>query len=277
MMNETIGIIGFGNMGQAIAARLKADYKIFVFDKDRNKTRNLIEINVADNIADLLKQVKTVILAVKPQDFDTVLEEIKNYAADKLIISIAAGITTVYIEKSLGEAKVIRVMPNMPARLGKGVTCLCKGRFASREDLNFTQKIFDYLGKTLILKEEMMDAATAISGSGPGYYFYRVENNPREYKNNPDKFLKNFIEDLKGAALTLGFSEEEAGLLSSATGTASDFMLAQTQLPAAQLKQQVASKGGTTEAALEVLKRNGSLKEAVQAAYARAKQLAKRS
>ena len=100
-MQLTIGIIGFGNMGSAIGEQLKLKYQLLTFDKDRNKTKNLEDIKIQDNAIDLVNRSKVIILAVKPQDFDTVLGEIKNYCNDKLIISIAAGITTANIENKL--------------------------------------------------------------------------------------------------------------------------------------------------------------------------------
>ncbi|MGE5197507.1 MAG: pyrroline-5-carboxylate reductase family protein, partial [Deltaproteobacteria bacterium] len=176
-MNRRIGIIGFGNMGSAIAKLLKADYRIFVFEKDASKTNGLADIQAASGIADVVNKVDTVILAVKPQDFDAVLDEIRTCSnlTDKLFISIAAGITTQYMEKTLGVARVIRAMPNMPAKIGLGITCLSKGRFATEEDFDFTQDLFLYLGETLRIEERMMNAATAISGSGPGYCYDLIE------------------------------------------------------------------------------------------------------
>ena len=133
-------------MGQAIAEQIKSMYPIWVFDKDSNKTKNLSDINIARNVVDLLNEVDTVILAVKPQDFDTLLDEMKGNVKDKLIVSIAAGITTVYIEKRLGQTKVIRVMPNLPARIGKGMICLCRGKFSTDDDdLNFSKQLFENL------------------------------------------------------------------------------------------------------------------------------------
>lgn len=268
---QEIGIIGFGNMGSAIAGRLKADYRIFVFDKDKNKTNNLSDIKVARDTLDLINAVDIVILAVKPQDFNNLLEEIKRQAKEKLFISIAAGITTSYIEKYLGKARVIRAMPNMPARIGKGMTCLSKGRFAIEEDLNFTKQLFSRLGQTLILHEEMMDQATAISGSGPGYlYDWSVGRNIEEVK----KYAQDiFIPSLTASAKAIGFFPEEANILARVTAEGSIVFLEKSNLSPSELKKQVASKGGTTEAALEVLHKGGSLEEAVKAALSRAKEL----
>lgn len=266
---KKIGIIGFGNMGSAIAARIKHKYEVFVFDKDRQKIQDVA--NPVLELADLVKKVDTVILAVKPQDFEALLADIRDYARGKLIISIAAGINTGYVEKCLPGARLVRVMPNMPARVGMGMSCLCKGKFASVEDLNSARELFNNLGKTLILSEDMMDAATAVSGSGPGYFYALIEG---KNVNEAKKYLTDtFIPALKEAAVAVGFTVNDAEVLAEATGIGSMSFLAESHLLPAELKKQVASRGGTTEAGLEVLDKSGSLTEAVQAAAKRAKSL----
>jgi len=259
-------------MGSAICQRLKNSYSLFVFDKDSAKTKNLSGVNVAENILDLLNKSEAVILAVKPQDFDNLLNEIKTNIKGELVISIAAGVTTGYIEKILGRVKVIRVMPNLPARIGKGMSCLCRGKFASDKDLNFAKELFDKLGQTLIINEDMMDAATAISGSGPGYFYNFIEKKDREeIKQSADKF----VESLSASAKSIGFSNEQANILAKATVGGSLALLQETKLSPLELKKQITSKGGTTEAALEVLHNSGSLRDAVKAALKRAKELSK--
>jgi pyrroline-5-carboxylate reductase len=270
-MKKKIGIIGFGNMGSAIAGRIKPKYEVLVFDKDREKTKNLTKINVADNLISLISQVEVSILAVKPQDFDVLLNDMSNYVNGKLIISIAAGITTKYIENRLGQARVIRVMPNLPIKIGKGMSCICRGESAKEDDLNFTEKLFKKIGKTLILSESMVDAATAISGSGPGYLYDESEGKSLD---EIKKYAKEiFIPALTASAHELGFSSEESQILAEVTGIGSIAFLEKTGLSPSELKKQVASKGGTTEAALEVLHKGGSLLEAVKAAKKRAEEL----
>lgn len=269
-----IGIIGFGNMGSAIAERIKSKFKVFIFDKDKAKTSNVSGVEVAQDCIDLLTTVNTIVLAVKPQYFDTLLNEIKDYVKDKLIISIAAGITTACIEGRLNRVRVVRVMPNLPAKVGKGMICICKGESATREDLNFTWQLFRNLGEFLVLNENMMDAATAISGSGPGYlYDWGEGRNIEEIK----KYTKDvFIPSLTLAASAIGFTLEQAKLLARATGEGSIIFLSNSGLLPQEIKKQVASKGGTTEAGLEVLHRGGSLEEAVKAALKRAKELSRK-
>lgn len=274
---KKIGIIGFGNMGSVIGEQLKADYKLVVFDKDSAKLGNISDMGIASSISALVDETDTIILAVKPQDFDTVLNEARNckHLTDKLFISIAAGITTLYIEKILGVVRVIRAMPNLPARIGKGMICLARGKFASDQDLEFSDDLFEYLGEVMEIKESMMNAATAISGSSPGWYFERVNLNYQRWENEHEAFLKEFIIDLKEAAEKIGFNPYQAEFISSTTGTASDLMLMKLKKPAAELRDQVTSKGGTTEAGLEVLRAGGSLTEAAKAAVKRAAELSK--
>lgn len=264
-MQNKIGIIGFGNMGQAIALQIKTDYQVFAFDKDQNKLNNFKGINIQRNCSDVLNKVDTVILAVKPQDLKSLLAEIKPVTKDKLIISIAAGITTASVEKILGAVRLIRAMPNMPAKTGSGMTCLCKGEFSSIEDLDFAQELFAYLGETLNIDESMMNAATAVSGSGPAYVCYFL-------KENKEKFLQDF----QDAAENLGFSPQESALLTKTTFFGTKDYLKKTGASCEELIKQVASKGGTTEAALEVLKGKGSLKDALSAALKRAQELSNR-
>lgn len=273
-MKQKIGIIGAGNMGAAIAERIKRKYRLFVFDKDREKANRIKGVNLSENSAELAKNVDVIILAVKPQDFDEALKGLKNYTKDKLIVSIAAGISTNYVEKYLDNARVIRVMPNMPARIGKGMSCLCKGKFAGQTDLGFAQKLFNNLGKTLVLNEDMMDAATAVSGSGPGFWCDRLEVKP---KDQWEKYSQEvFIPEFTAAAEGTGFSRSEAEFTVSATIEGTLFLLKASGLSPAELKKQVTSKGGTTEAGLEILSKGGSLADAVGAAVKRAKELSRK-
>jgi pyrroline-5-carboxylate reductase len=274
MSKKKIGIIGYGNMGSAIAERIKSAYEVIVFDKDISKTKNLSDIKVATDTIDLAKRADVFVLAVKPQDFEGLLKEIKDYAKDKLIISIAAGITTSYIETRLNKARVVRVMPNLPARIGKGVSCLCKGRFSKENDIKLALRLFKLIGEVLVLSENMMDAATAISGSGPGFWSQAVENRPkREWKEYSKKTL---IPEFSSAAISVGFNAKQARFLAEKTVWASFDTVNAWHIKPEEFKKLVASKGGTTEAGLKKLKRGGTLLDAVRAAIQRAKRLSLR-
>lgn len=275
-----VGIIGFGNMGSVIARRLAAqadEYEVLVFEKDKAKTIKARDISFAKDIPDLILKVDTVILAVKPQDFERVLKDLKNRILGKLVISIAAGISTKHIEKALGNVRVIRAMPNIAAKIGESVTCLCKGSFANDDDLESAHEIFCYLGTARIIDESMMNAATAISGSGPGYIFYFIKNSAMDSNNIPEHARHDMMRRLEKAAQALGFNTEDAAFLAANTTNASISLLKATRLPPQELEAQVTSKGGTTEAGLEVLRKGGSWEEAAHAALKRAEELAKRS
>lgn len=272
-MVKKIGIIGYGNMGASIAQQLRSEYKILVFDKDYDKVQNVTELSMAYNAIDLVNNVELIVLAIKPQDFKAVFDEIKSSVDNKLVISIAAGITTSYIEKRLAKARVIRAMPNLALRVGLGMTCLCRGRSSIEQDLVFAQELFNRLGQTIILDESMIDAATAISGSGPGYFYYYAEDKNMEEIKNYAKDI--FIPSLTSAAIKIGFTQEQAALLAEVTVRGSITFIEKTKILPSEAKKQVASKGGTTEAGLEALYRGGTLEDAVEAAFARSKELSR--
>jgi pyrroline-5-carboxylate reductase len=272
-MDYGVGIIGFGNMGSAMAERMRRvsynlkKIKILVFDKDAGKTGTIKTADVAKNIKDLVQRVDTVILAVKPQDIDTALAEMKDIKRPNLVISVAAGITTGYIEKALDNVKVVRAMPNLPAKIGKGMTGLCAGKSAVG-DLDWSENLFCSLGAVLIVEETMMNAVTAVSGSGPAYVCYFLE---KESGRKKHQFLLKF----RDAAQKVGFTKKETALLVDTTFSGTVAFLKKTNTSPADLIKQVASKGGTTEAALMVLQNGGSLEEAVLAAKKRAEELSK--
>jgi len=190
-----------------------------------------------------------------------VLEDIKgSFTSDKLFISIAAGKRIQKIKEQLGECKLIRVMPNTPARIGQGLAGIYAPENAN-DKLEQTVAIFSSVGKAIILeKEEMIDIITAVSGSGPAYYFLLMEN-----------MIK--------AAMELGFTEERATeiVLQTAKGAAllAEFAKANGQTPA-QLREKIVSRGGTTEAALKVFAEGnfgGLVDSAIKRAHARSKEL----
>jgi pyrroline-5-carboxylate reductase len=173
----------------------------------------------------------------------------------------------------LGTVKVVRVMPNMAIKIGQGVSCLSKGKFATKEDFDATEKLFKYMGETLRIEEEKMPIVTAVSGSGPGFYFDIIESGNK----NPAEFKTEFIIALTKAAEGRGLNHEEAVFLALGTGNACQLLLSETKLPPSELKKQITSRGGTTQAGLEKLQ--GSIEhldEAVEAAKKRAEELGKK-
>jgi pyrroline-5-carboxylate reductase len=263
-------------MGRAIAERIKLEYEVLVFDKDKNKTKDLLGMGPAENIVDLASKADVIILAVKPQDFDGILKELTGHTENKLVVSIAAGISTSYIDERLGRARIIRVMPNIAARIGRGLSCLCKGRFAGQEDVDFSRELFAHVGKTLFIGEDKMDLATAVSGSGPGFFYDFLEREALDYKNIPEEKIEAFNKSLRESAEAIGFNPDEARFLAEATVSGSCDLLSFEGVTPAQLREQVTSRGGTTQAGIEVLHKGGSLADAVKAALRRARELGKK-
>ncbi|MCX5712335.1 MAG: pyrroline-5-carboxylate reductase [Candidatus Omnitrophica bacterium] len=278
-MKKTIGIIGCGNMGRAIAEKIKTDFPVLVFDKFIEKTGNVSGVQAVSGIGQLCSGAQAIILAVKPQDFDDMLDELKGKINNKLIITIAAGIPTFLIEKSLGAVAVVRVMPNIAARIGKSTSCVSKGKYAGIEELDLVQNIFDLLGQTIVIEEALMNAATAVSGSGPGFFYYLLQSkkiNPTEFDVVKRFALEEFSVQLTRAALALGFNMGQAEFLAVNTVEGSLGMLNQEGVSLEELIKQITSKGGTTEAGIEALGKGLSLEEAVNAAKMRAEMLARR-
>lgn len=263
---KNIGIIGYGNMGSSIAGRLKSKYRVFVFDQDRSKTRGQKDLMVACSAIDLVLKAEIIILAVKPQDFKDLLLGIKKYCKNKLIISIAAGISTKDIEGILGRVRVVRVMPNIGVIVAKAISYICQGRFTNENDLSLAEKLFDSIGKTVILKDEkLMHAATAVGGSGPGFRGYLFDKMSNE----------DFIQSLTVAAEGTGLPADIAAKSASAVSAATVCVMEALGITPLELTKKVTSKRGTTEAGLKVLRKGGSLKEAVMAALKRSKELAR--
>ena len=263
-MKQTVGIIGGGNMGAAILKSLNRSYNVCVCEADKKRSaflKRTLKASVV-SLRDLLRRSRVIILAVKPQGMDEVLRAMAKDISDKhLVISIAAGITIAYIEKRLKKgAKVIRTMPNLPAQIGEGMTAIAGGKYASKKEVSCAVKILNHIGQTVIVKEDELDAVTAVSGSGPAYVFH-------------------FIEMLTAAAEQLGLDKKTSKVLVRQTLLGSVHLFDQMNEEAAVLREKVTSKGGTTQAALHVLYQKNVAAvytEALKAAKARAKQLAKR-
>ncbi len=217
-----------------------------------------------------MKKSRAIILAVKPQDFDSLLTEIKPFVQGKLIISIAAGISTKYLRSQLGEGVgVIRVMPNMPAQIGQGISVLFKDKNLTEVDLDMAWRLLSCVGQVVSVQDEqLMNAATAVSGSGPAFFCYYIKE-----KANAEKKRDEFIKELTETAVHLGFDKQEAKVLSEKTVSGIIAMLTEKNLSCEDIIKMVTSKGGTTQAGLEVLQKGGSIDEAVKSALKRADEL----
>ncbi|MFH0917856.1 MAG: pyrroline-5-carboxylate reductase [Candidatus Omnitrophota bacterium] len=270
-LRKKIGIIGFGNMGQALGERIKQEYAVLAFDKIKKIVSK--NVRVASSPEELVKKSEVIILAVKPQDFESLLEEIRPFVKGKLIISIAAGKTAEYIRDKLGEgARIIRVMPNLPAQVGQGVSVLFKDKSATEKDLNLAWLLLRYVGiAEPVDQESIINAVTAVSGSGPAFFCQYIQD-----ENNAGQMSNTFIEELTEAAREIGLDPQFARVLSERTVEGTLAMLKEKKLSCKDLIAMVASKGGTTQAGLDVLYAGGSLNGAVKAALRRADELGKR-
>lgn len=268
LKGKKIGIVGLGNMGGAILNRLilsgaVGKTAVVGFDKEmstRAGASKKYSIPVSRSVPELVTRCDIVIMAVKPQNIDEVLKDILFCGKDRLYISIAAGRATKSIEEILGgKPRVIRVMPNTPALVGEGISALCKGRYASRSDLKTADEIFSSVGETVELSERYFDIVTALSGSGPAYFFYLEEA-------------------LIEAAVRLGMDRKTAKRLVLKTALGSARLLLESGDEPGILRRRVTSKGGTTERAIAVFE-NAKIKEtvarAVRAAARRSKELSR--
>lgn len=270
LADKKIGVIGLGNMGCAILNGLTASGMVrknflYGFDADKDKCRRAkkkFSVNITASAKEIADLSDVVIIAVKPQDIRCLLYELSFWRKKRLCISIAAGVRTQTIEKILGDrARVIRVMPNTPAIVGEGVSAICKGRYALSADLKTAVEIFSSVGCTQEVREKDLDAVTAVSGSGPAYFFY-------------------LIEALVEAAVAMGLKREVAEKLVSRTASGSANLLILSKAKPCILRERVTSKGGTTEAAIKVFeeaKLKNLISKAAAAALRRSKELSRRN
>lgn len=245
---KKICVIGLGNMGQA------------VFDLLKRKNFNVSGFDKTKIVNGGRKNAQIFIIAVKPQDFEELAENLGSLAKNILIISIMAGISIKKITSELGTKNVVRVMPNLPLKVGKAFLGWIAGKSVGRQDKSFASKILGSLGEEVEMKNEsQIDAVTALSGSGPAYFY----------------FLTELIEK---AALKYGFDKENAEKIAKSTFLGSAFLMDACGFSAKDLRAKVTSKKGTTEAAINTLLKKNFDKiflSAVDAAYKRAKQLNK--
>lgn len=266
ILDKCIGFIGAGVMGSAIIKSLLnigvSANQICVYEKDPQKATDIatdLGVNLK-GISELATTCDVLFLAVKPQDLGDLLAKLhKSLKINCLVISIAAGKTSEFIEQALGQDNpVIRVMPNTPAQIGKGVSAISAGKFAKAEHMQLATQLLSGCGLVVELPESQQNAVTALSGSGPAYFF-------------------NFVEELIKGGVTLGLSEEHATKLAIGTIGGAAAMLEESGLDPATLRKNVTSPNGTTAAALNVLseaKLSEIVTKAMQAASDRAQELA---
>jgi pyrroline-5-carboxylate reductase len=294
---KKLGFVGGGNMAEALIRGLLAR-RVFAFsdliasDIDRNRRQRLkriFKIDVSDSNAEVWRAANAMLIAVKPQDIDDVLMQLKAAAEPsepqetartrrarhgeserrkqpksagmqrRLFISIAAGVTIARLSNALGgDARIIRVMPNAAAMVGEGMAAVVRGPAATRADEAFALKIFNAVGDAVILHDErLLDAVTALSGSGPAYVYL-------------------FAKAMADAGIAEGLPPELALRMALKTIRGAESNMRQSKLEAGELIRVVASPGGTTEAALHKFVESGFsdiVADALHAAAERSREL----
>ena len=260
-------IIGGGTMGKTFAqsflnGKVLDREQIHILEKDRLKVELLNRFQLGMTYykpEEITKKMNLIMLAVKPQDTNTLFDQIKTFLKpDHIVLSIMAGISIDNLKQNLGVGKIVRAMPNLPAQIGVGMTVFSAAQDVNEYELNFVKKLLDTTGEAFqVEKEEMLNAATAISGSGPAYVFY-------------------FMDAMVKSAMEMGFTSDEAATMIEQTFLGSTYLYKRSNLSCYQWIEKVASRGGTTEAALKEFDNQNVLdgiKKGVQAALKRAEEL----
>lgn len=271
LKGKRVGFVGGGNMGEALirgllgANLVPADLMAATdvrTERTAQLTRQFGITAHADN-ARLVREADVVILAVKPQIMAGVLSEIAAaVTARHLLISIAAGVATSTIRTALGkDARIIRVMPNTPALVLQGAAAVAKGRGLGPDDLAIAEEIFGAVGRVVVLDEELMDAVTGLSGSGPAY-------------------VAIVVESLADGGVKMGLDRATAMTLATQTVLGTAHLLLETGMHPGGLKDMVSSPGGTTIAGISALEEGGiraTFIRAVERATQRSRELGRGS
>lgn len=263
--NLHLAIIGAGNMAEALlrgalAAKLLKPKQVTASDPSPERRRLFegMKVAVTHDNREAVRSADVVVLAVKPQQLGAVLADVADLAEGKLFVSIVAGAPASRIHGALRTgARIVRTMPNTPLLVGMGATAIAAGPGATPEDLALARALFGASGVVLELPEPLIDAVTAVSGSGPAYFFYLAEA-------------------MIAAARAEGLPEADASKLVAATLRGAGELLAKSGEAPEVLRRKVTSPGGTTAAAVEVLDSagvGGKMVEAVRRAAARSRQL----
>jgi len=282
-----IAIIGGGSIGEALLSGLlragRQTKDLVVAEKNPERAKYLSDTYsvLMTTVADAAENATYIVVAVKPSDVESALTDIaaaaaraENNSAEQVFVTVAAGVSTAYYESKLpAGAPVVRVMPNAPVVVGGGVSALARGRFATDEQLKEVSAIFDAVGGVLTVPENQIDAVTAVSGSGPAYFFLMVEAlvDAGVAEGLPRSVATDLVtQTMAGsAAMLLERLDEQQAAGDAAMGAAMD-------TSAAQLRATVTSPGGTTAAGLRELERGGlraAVADAVAAAKTRSEQL----
>lgn len=260
-----LGFIGCGNMAGAMMGgvikngifRPEDVYGSDLYAPSRNKVAELYGVNVTENNLEVVDNTDVIVLAVKPQYYESVIEEIRDHVkSEQIIITIAPGKTLAWLEEKFGkEVKLVRTMPNTSAMVGEAMTGVCHNGHVTKEEIEFACKILNGFGEAEVLPENLMDVVVAVSGSSPAYVFM-------------------FIEAMADAAVAGGLPRYLAYKFAAQAVLGSAKMVLETGMHPAELKDMVCSPGGTTIKAVEVLERKG-LRSAVIEAMEKCTEVAK--
>lgn len=260
-------VVGAGNMGKTylhgfMASRFIEPSNIYLLSRTEQSLNALPEVPIENKhtqVGAYISGVDIIILAVKPQDFPALADKLREYVIpSQLVLSIMAGITIGELEKRMGTDKIVRAMPNLPSQTGMGMTVFTAAATLDRKDLFIIQNLINTTGKSVYVdNESMIDAATAVSGSGPAYVYF-------------------FMQAMIDAAQQMGFTQSQAELLVNQTFLGAVLLQNQSNLTCNEWVEKVASKGGTTEAALSVMNKfniKSGIEQALHAALQRSREL----
>jgi|SRR3989344_4279698 len=264
---QKIGFIGSGKMATALVkailkAGIASSSDIISSDKNEAQLKNIAKetnIKTTKNNKEAVKNDDIVFLAVKPQDMEPVLEEIKAEIKNQLIVSIAAGIRLEFLQSRLRNARIIRVMPNTPCLVGEMAAGYALGKSCNDKDRQSIKKILNAAGKAIEMKENLLDAVTGLSGSGPAFVAY-------------------LIEALAEGGVKAGLSKETAAELAVQTFKGTAKLLQETKISPKELIDMVSSPKGTTVAGREVLEKSDVrevLIKTIEAAAKRSREMGK--
>ena len=262
---QALAILGGGKIGEALLSGLlrgeRTAADVLVAEKHAERAAYLADtygVKTVDSVA-AVAAARTLLLAVKPQDIDTLLREIAaEVTPEHVVVSVAAGVTTAHIESLLtAGVPVVRCMPNTPALVDQAMTAVSGGTAADEEHLALAESLLGAVGRVVRVPESQLDAVTALSGSGPAYFFYLVEA-------------------MIDAGILLGLPRALAAELIVQTAIGSAVMLRDSGEHPVQLREAVTSPGGTTIAAIRELEVHGvraALLAAIEAAAVRSREL----
>jgi len=261
---ETVAFIGAGQMATAMANGLlrkgfpRSVLKAYdVSPEAAVRFEHNVGVKPEASVEKALEGMEVVILAVKPQKVREALPPIRHIVKDKLLLSIVAGVKTETLSQLSGCNRVVRVMPNMPALVGEGMSVYCVSSDVRAGDIVKAERVLGTLGLVSLVKEDLLDAVTGLSGSGPAFVF-------------------EIIQALADGGVKAGMSEDLAMKLAAQTVLGAAKLVLETGRDPAELRDQVATKGGTTERGLLVFERcklKSIVEDAVVAATERSKEL----